>query len=82
MSRNDPTEVLVAVHFDSPSRNARLVSINGENARAIWIAKSITQSFHLIGQTTFGTDKAGARVTLPLANMTMPHWLAKDRGFI
>lgn len=82
MSRNDPTEILVACHFDPPDRNARLVSINGEASRAVWVAKSVTESFHLTGKTTQGTDKNGARVTLPLANMTVPEWLAKDRGFI
>lgn len=81
-SRNDPTEILVAVHFDSSERNARLVSINGENSRAIWIARSLTSSFHLTGQSTMGTDRGGQKVRLPLANMTVPGWLAKDRGFI
>ena len=26
--------------------------------------------------------RKGNRVRLPLANMTVPEWLAKDRGFI
>lgn len=82
MSRDEPTEILVAVHMDRPERNARLVSINGERARAVWIARSLTGSFHLTGQSTMGTDRGGQRVRLPLANMTVPEWLAKDRGFI
>lgn len=82
MSRNSPTEVLVAVHYDDPSRNARLVSINGENTRAVWIARAVTESFHMIGKTTQGTDRMGGRVSLPLANMVIPEWLAVDRGFV
>jgi hypothetical protein len=82
MSRNDPTEVLVAVHLDLPRHNARKVSINGEGNRSVWIARSLTSSFHLTGKTTQGTDQEGKRLALPLANMTIPEWLAKDRGFI
>ncbi len=82
MSRNDPTEILVAVHLDLPSKNAVLVSINGEGRRAVWIARSLISSCHLIGTSTEGTDDKGQRVRLPLANMTVPEWLAKDRGFI
>ncbi len=80
MARTDPTEVLVAFHHESDK--ARLVSINGENSRAVWIARTVTGSFHLTGQSTMGTDRHGQRVKLPLANMTVPEWLAKDRGFI
>lgn len=82
MSRNDPTEILVAMHRDPENANARFVSINGEYKRAVWIPKKLTGSFHLIGTTTEGTDKDGQRVRIPLANMTIPEWLAKDRGFV
>lgn len=82
MSRNDPTEILVAVHRDQPDTNAVLVSINGEGKRAHWVARSQIFSYHLIGTSTEGTDEKGNRKRLPLANMTVPEWLAKDRGFI
>lgn len=82
MSRNDPTEILVAVHLDLTGKNAVLVSINGEGRRAVWIARKLISSYHLIGTSTEGTDDKGQRVRLPLANMTVPEWLAKDRGFI
>lgn len=38
--RNDPTEILVAVHRDTANKNAVLVSINGESKRATWVARS------------------------------------------
>lgn len=82
MSRNTPTEVLVAVHFDPPNGRAILVSVDGENSHATWIAKSLISSKHLTGKTTQGTDGKGARVTLALANMTIPEWLAIDRRFV
>lgn len=82
MSRNDPTEILVAVHADLQTKNAILVSINGEGNRATWIARKLISSYHLIGTSTDGTDEKGNRKRLPLANMTVPEWLAKDRGFI
>lgn len=82
MSRNDPTEILVAVHRDTANKNAILVSINGESKRATWIARKLISSYHLIGTSTEGTDDKGKRVRLPLANMSVPEWLAKDRGFI
>jgi hypothetical protein len=82
MSKQDPTEVLVAMHYDPPKGRAVLVSIDGDNTRAVWIAKSLIGSKHLTGKTTQGTDRQGGRVTLPLANLTIPEWLAIDRGFV
>lgn len=82
MSRNDPTEILVAVHRDQADTKAVLVSINGDGKRATWVARSQIKSYHLIGKSTDGTDDKGNRKRFPLANMTVPEWLAKDRGFI
>lgn len=82
MSRNDPTEILVAVHLDAEDRNAILVSINGESRRAVWIPRTLISDYRLTGKSTSGTDSRGAKTTLALANMTVPEWLAKDRGFI
>ncbi len=80
MSRNEPVEILVAVHRDYAKTNGVLVSINGEGNRATWIARKLISSYHLIGTSTEGTDEKGNRKRLPLANMTVPEWLAKDRG--
>lgn len=74
-------EVLVAVHLDKPGLNAVKVSIDGDAKRATWIARSQLNAFDLTGKTTKGTDGM-AKVTLPLANITIPEWLARDRGFI
>lgn len=82
MSLSEPTELLIAVHFDSPARAARLISINGEEAHAKWLPKSQTLSFHLTGKTTRGKDRDGKLVTLPMAHVTVPEWLAKKEGLI
>ena len=83
MSRNDPTEVLVAVHYDNPRRHAVLISIDGNNARSKWIARSLLKSFHYLpGQTTAGTDRNGQTVQLPMVHMTIPEWLAQREELI
>lgn len=64
MSRNDPTEVLVAVHRDQADTKAVLVSINGDGKRALWIARSQIKSYHLIGTSTEGTYQNGV-LTIP-----------------
>lgn len=56
--------------------------INGEHKKGVWIARHLMSSFHLTGKTTQGTGKDGTRETLKLAHMTIPEWLAQDRGFI
>jgi hypothetical protein len=81
MSR-EPTQVSVAVHADIPGKAAILVSIDGENANGKWIARSQIGSMHLTGKTTQGTDRYGTTVTLAMANITIPEWLAKQEGFI
>lgn len=82
MSGNEPTELLVAVHFNPPRGKAVLVSIDGTNGRAVWIGKNQLGSFHLTGGTTLGTNQDGNRVTLPLANITIPEWLAIKEGLV
>lgn len=60
MSRNEPTELLVAVHYDPPEGRAIRISIDGENSKAKWIAKSLIGSFHLTGKSTRGTESGRA----------------------
>jgi len=82
MSRQGPTEVLVAVHLDTPDRRAIRVSIDGDAKRATWVARSQISRYALTGKSTAGKDNQGYSVRLPLANITVPEWLALDRGFI
>lgn len=81
MSR-EPVEILVAVHVDRPQDRSVRVSIDGDDCRGVWIARSQFGSFHLTGKSTAGTDRHGNNVRLPMANVTLPEWLAKKEGFI
>jgi len=82
MSRSEPAEILVAVHFDNPERKAVLVSKDGEAAHAKWLPRRWLLSFHLTGKTTRGRDKRGGSVTLPMAHATVPEWLAIQEGLV
>lgn len=81
MSR-EPTEILVALHVDRGGATPVLVSIDGENKNAKWIGRSLVLSLHETGQTTRGTNRDGRPCVLPLANLTVPEWLALKQGFI
>lgn len=81
MSNREPIEILVALHFNRADRPL-LVSIDGVNANAKWIGRKLIGSLHETGQKTSGTDRFGNKVMLPLANLTVPEWLAKNEGFI
>jgi hypothetical protein len=82
MAERDLIELLVAVHFDPPEGKAVLVSDTGRAAQAKWLPKRLLNSFHLTGKTTQGEDRSGRRVTLPMAHLTCPEWLAKREGLI
>lgn len=81
MGSRDPTEIFVALHVDRGDGPV-LVSIDGINARGVWIGRRLIESLHKTGKTTKGTDRYGQSVILPLANLTVPEWLAKKEGFI
>lgn len=80
MPSRDPTEILVALH--RRTAGAYLVSNDGVNEHAKWISRTLVTSMHETGQTTRGTDRDGQQAVLPLANMTVPEWLAIKEGFV
>lgn len=82
MSSREPTELLVAVHVNRPQDKSILMSIDGDNKNAKWIARSLISSFHETGQSTRGTDRNDNVLRLPLANVTIPEWLAIKEGFV
>lgn len=82
MSARDPVEIMVALHVDRGGAGPVLVSLDGENKNAKWIGRKLIGSLHKTGQTTRGTDRDGQIVTLPIANITVPEWLALKEGFI
>jgi hypothetical protein len=74
VSKNDPTELLVALHFTTSQ--AIRVSIDGNETRSKWIPKRLISSMHETGKTTQGTDRQGHKVMLPMADLVIPEWLA------
>lgn len=82
MSSREPTEIMVALHVDRGGASPVLVSIDGDNRKARWIGRRLIASLHVTGQTTKGTDRDGNAVMLPIANLTVPEWLAIKEGFV
>jgi hypothetical protein len=82
MSKNDPTELMVALHHTSERTGAVLVSIDGEHANTKWIHKHWIESCDLTGKTTNGTNRGGQKAILPLATLVIPEWLALREGLI
>lgn len=78
----EPAEVFVAVHVDRPQARAIRVSLDGDDANGVWIARSQIRSFHHNGKTTLGRDRDGNTVRLPVAHMALAEWLAKKEGLI
>lgn len=82
MSSREPTEIMVALHVDRSGASPVLVSIDGDSKKARWIGRRLIESLHQTGQTTKGTDRDGHPVMLPIANLTVPEWLAINEGFV
>ena len=60
---------------------AVMVSETGDGAKAIWLPLSKIE-IHNLGKTCRGFDKRGQAESLPLFEITMPEWLAIDKGLI
>jgi hypothetical protein len=72
-------DVTMALHYDTGK--AVFVSSTGEEAKAIWLPKSQVEILNE-GKTCGAIDKRGQHVTVPLVKITVPEWLAKDKGLI
>lgn len=73
-------ECFVAVHGESASGLAWLVSIDGEPANAVFVPKSLTD----LGQACGGferMDRLCQRVLVPIHAVEIPVWLAIEKGF-
>lgn len=72
-------DLTLAIHYDTGK--AILVSETGEEAKAVWLPKSQVE-IHDTGKQTTGVKKNGETIMLPLAEVTLPEWLAKKNGLI
>ena len=69
----------MVLHYDTG--RAILVSDTGEEVRAVWLPKSKIE-FHPGSKQVSAVKKDGQRVTLSVITVTIPEWLAKEKGLI
>jgi len=72
-------DLAMALHYDTGK--ALLVSETGEEANAIWLPRSQVECVPT-DKTVDAVKKDGQIVALPLVTITIPEWLAKDKGLI
>lgn len=78
MSRT--ADIDVALHFDS--MKGVVVSTDGNGTKGTFIVRRLIASIHQTGRTTKGTDRYGNDVTLPMAHLQIPEWLAIKEGLV
>ncbi len=71
---------LLAVHDDRGERSIR-VSETGAFARSVFLPRSQID-VRRTSKTVRGDNANGEIVNLPVAEIRMPEWLAKERGLI
>lgn len=70
-------------HTDELKRGAVLVSDDGYESRAVWLAKSLIEiSRSHANDTARGFRRSGQIVRLPVITVTVPEKLAKEKGLI
>jgi hypothetical protein len=72
-------DLMVAIHHGTPK--ALLVSLDGENGKAKWLPRELLEVEHG-GAVVLGTDRHGRQVQLATAVVTLPRWLAEQKGLL
>ncbi len=81
VQKSDLHDFMMALHYDNPVKKAIWVSMTGEASKAVWLARSQIE-FTDTGKTTPAIRTDGRRETVKLVEVTIPEWLAKDKGLI
>lgn len=68
-------------HPGKKDQGAILASDNGDESRAKWMPKSLVE-FHKDGAMVAGTKTDGQKIQLAACTVTLPQWLACDKGLI
>lgn len=76
---SDLVDITLVLHHQTD--RAVLVSITGEEARAVWLPKSRIE-VERTGGGIVGTRKDGAQMSLETVVVTVPEGLAKDKGLL
>lgn len=79
VTKSDLSDFDLALHYDTGK--AVLVSETGEEAKAIWLPKSHVEIVRT-DKTVTGSRKNGRAMNWPLVTVTVPEWLAKEKGLI
>lgn len=79
VTKSDLSDFDMALHYDTGK--AVLVSETGEEAKAIWLPKAQIEIVRT-DKTVTGTRKNGQAMNWPLVTVTVPEWLAKEKGLI
>lgn len=69
----------LVLHWET--NDAFKFSETGEEARAIWLPKRYLQT-RPVGKSVAAIKRDGQRAVLPVLTVTLPIWLAKDKGLI
>lgn len=79
VQKSDLHEFKMAQHYDTGK--AVFASETGDEAKAVWLPHShIEIESH--AQFTQGITKSGKKLSLPLITVSIPEWLAKEKGLI
>ncbi len=78
-TKSDLLDLEMALHHKT--RAAVRVSDTGEDKRAVWLPLSRIEIAET-GRQTRGLDSSGQAVMLPLVTVTLPEWLAVDKGLV
>ena len=72
-------DLTMALHYDTGK--AVLVSETGDEAKAVWLARSQIE-VESTGKQTDAVKKDGEIVKVALVTVTVPEWMAKQKGLI
>lgn len=76
---SDSFTALMFFHHDTSAAN--LVSEAGEERHAVWLPKS-KATVRRTGKSGQGHKANGQSVMLPMVNVSMPEWLAREKGLL
>jgi len=63
------------------TRDAVLVSDKGEEAKAVWLPLSQIE-IHREGKSSQAVNRNGQTSSRPVVTVTVPDWLAKEKGLV
>lgn len=75
----DTIELEMVLHYDTGK--AVQVSDTGEEARAVWLPKTQIQ-MNPSGKKVPSVKKDGQHTILPVVTISIPEWLAKNKGLV